>query len=304
MLTVTVGITILKELMADTLLDATAEQQEIWRRVSQHKIAVSEDLVKQYIEYCEEKLEPVYTERIQLFLSNIIGNKERCLMVNPQKKAVQFEDDKYLNKLVEVCVNTKDRILLDEQSKIRKTTIEKNNIQLFEKKDMMNIDLSRNIFTMFTFPVISHQISPNEDSKKLGQWIGRILSSQKEFTIYDNYIGTSSNIKNLQKYILKYIPENSYISIITIETEKVKENDLKKEFSKDFYKKWNIEVFLVKNKKESHPRVISMPEYQIILDKGIQTFGVNGKTESSMITIKQSDFENRYFIKTTKKIYP
>lgn len=34
MLTVTVGITILKELLRSSLFEATAEQQELWRRIS------------------------------------------------------------------------------------------------------------------------------------------------------------------------------------------------------------------------------------------------------------------------------
>ena len=79
---------------------------------------------------------------------------------------------------------------------------------------------------------------------------------------------------------------------------------MKEEFSKEFYKQWNIEVSVARNKKESHPRVIVMPKYMISLDKGIQTFGINGKTESSMLTIKESSFGNQYVAKTSRKIYP
>ena len=49
MLTVTVGITILKDLLKISLLEATEEQVELWKRISQHKIALSLELQDQYI---------------------------------------------------------------------------------------------------------------------------------------------------------------------------------------------------------------------------------------------------------------
>ena len=304
MLTVTVGITILKDLLKISLLEATEEQVELWKRISQHKIALSLELQDQYIKYCEEKLNSADLDGIQTFLAYVSTSEDMSVLINCCKKESMIEKDEYLDALLSVCINTDDRILLGNKSKINKSIIEKKHIQVFEKSDIMDIDTSRNIFTMYTFPVIDHQISQNEDSKELGKWIGRILKGQKEFSIYDNYIGTDNNIKNFRKYILKYIPPNSTISIITIETDTVKDADLAKEFAKEFYKKWNIEVLLAKNKKESHARVIVMPEYTISLDKGIQTFGSRGKTESSMITIKKSRLDNHYVLKIGKKIYP
>lgn len=304
MLTVTVGISILKDLLKLSLLEAPKEQTELWSRISQHKIALSLELQNQYIKYCEEKLDAMYLDRMQTFLAFISTSQDMSVLLTPHNKPLQMNKDDYLEALLSVCINTEDRILLENKSKIHKNTIVRNRIQLFEKKEIMDIAISKNVFTMYTFPISCHQIRQNEDSKELAQWIGRILKGQKEFTIYDNYIGTSSNIKNFQKYILKYIPLHSEISIITIETETVKETDLKEEFSKDFYKQWNIEVFVARNKKESHPRVIVMPKYMISLDKGIQTFGINGRTESSMLTIKESSFGNQYVAKTFRRIYP
>ena len=304
MLTVTVGITILKELLRSSLFEATAEQQELWRRISQHRLALSLELQDQYVKYCEEKLGGGYSDLIQTFLAFITASQDMSVMVTPRSKLQKLANDAYLDALLSVCVNTEERILLGDKSKINKHIITKNHIQLLEKTELLNIDDSRNIFTMFTFPISGHQISKDEDSRELGQWIGRILKSQNEFTIYDNYIGTDVNIKNFQKYILKYIPIQSNIMIVTIETDSIKEADLKEEFAKDYYKHWNIEVYVAGNKRESHPRVIVMPEYTICLDKGIQTFGVKGKTESSMITITQSSLMKHYEVKNAKKIYP
>lgn len=304
MLTITVGITILKDLLKTSLLEASKEQIELWKRISQHKIALSLELQEQYIKYCEEKMGAMELEQMRTFLASILVSQDMTEMITIHNKSVQLVKDDYLDALLSVCLNTDDRILLGNKSKINKNIIDKKNIQIFEKKDIMNIDTSRNVFTMYTVPIICYQIKRNESSKELGAWIGRILRGQKEFTIYDNYIGTSTNIKNFKNYILKYIPHHSGISIITIETDKVKETDLKAEFAKEFYKKWSIEVFVAKNKKESHPRVIVMPNYAISLDKGIQTFGTNGKTESSAITIKENSLDNHYIVKNTKKIYP
>ena len=304
MLTVTVGITILKELLRPVLFETTAEQRELWGRISQHRLALSLELQDQYVKYCEEKLGVGYSDLMQTFLASIAASQDTVAMITPRSKLQKLANDDYLDALLSVCVNTEERILLGDKSKINKNIITKNHIQLLEKTELLNIDDSRNIFTMFTFPISGYQISKDEDSKELGQWIGRILKSQNEFTIYDNYIGTDVNIKNFQKYILKYIPIQSNIMIVTIETDSIKEADLKEEFAKDYYKHWNIEVYVAGNKRESHPRVIVMPEYTICLDKGIQTFGVKGKTESSMITIKQSNLMQHYAVKNAKKIYP
>lgn len=83
--------------------------------------------------------------------------------------------------------------------------------------------------------------------------------------------------------------------------ENIVESDIVTAFQKQDYSKWNVEVYLVKSKKENHPRVISTPTHTIFLDRGLSTFG---KTFSSLLTIRENKNNDWYRRPVAKKIFP
>lgn len=304
MLEITVCMTVLKNLLEkDLLIDGTQEEYEMLQKILQHKIVLSDELNESYMSYCAEN--HINVERLQQFLVKIINNEEQCRILSGNDRNNKFskETNVYLRALKNACYDSKDRVLISEHSKLNKVSLQSVGIEMV-RKDEMSIEKDKNLFTQYTFPITAYMIKENEDSKELAAWIGRILRQEKSFAIYDNYFTSAENIKNFNRYVLKYIPEKSDIIIVTTETENIVESDIVTVFQGQDYSKWNVEVYLVKSKKESHARVISTPTYTILLDRGLSTFGKSGKTFSSLLTIKKNENYDWYRRPVAKKIFP
>lgn len=303
MLEITICMTILKELLGTELLDASIEEREIAEKILQHKIVLSYELNKGYIEYCEKN--SIDKDRVQNFLAKICCDREHCRILNAEEQQDRFktESNSYLRILKNTCYGSVDRVLLSEHSKLNANILQSEGIELI-RKDEMEIENNRNLFTKYTFPIISYQIKEKECSKELASWIGRILQQEQSFVIYDNYFAGKENIKNFQKYILKYIPKGAEIVIVTTETESIKKGDIVSAIATQDYSMWNLEVYLAKSKKENHPRAIITPTYSIYLDRGISTFGRGGETFSSLLSIKKNKECEWYRQQVGEKIFP
>lgn len=303
MLEITVCATVLKELITpQSLLLADEKVRELSNGLSQHKIVLSDELNKQYVNYCKENGLPV--EQMQLFIAKYANIESKCRIVNGDGcTKFKKELNPYLKALKSTCYESADKIILSEHSKLDKKDLASCGIELIRKSET-KIDKAINSYTKYTFPIISWKVSKDEDSKELGKWLGRIIEQEESFVIYDNYFGDPDNIKNFKKYVLKYIPKTSDITIVTMETGNIKKQDIITELKNTFYRDWNIEVFLAKSKAENHPRVISMPTCTIHLDRGLSTFGKAGKTFSSSISIKRNEKNNGYRNDIGAKIFP
>lgn len=303
MLEITVCMTILKELLGTELMDASMEEREIAEKILQHKIVLSYELSEHYMQYCDQN--NINRDRVQHFLASVSTNAEQCRMLNGEEQQDKFkrEANSYLRILKNTCYGSKDRVLLSEHSKLNANILHDEGIELI-RKDEMDIEKNRNLFTKYTFPIISYQIKEKENSKELAAWLGRILQQEKSFVIYDNYFADKENIKNFRKYILKYIPKGAEIVIATAETENIKKTDIVSAIAAQDYSQWHLEVYLVKSKKESHPRAIITPTYSIYLDRGISTFGRQGESFSSLLSIKKNKQCDWYRQPIGQKIFP
>lgn len=300
MLEITVCMTILKK-MQNISLVANKEENELALKIKQHKIILSSELFDCYGKYCNENNVPEIV--LQFLIANIDKGHCRMLKGNEVKDKFSTETNPYIKALKNACISSEDKILLSDSQKLDKRKLKAEGIELVRKEEM-SIERDLNLFTKYTFPISLYPIARGMDSKELGEWLGRILRTEKSFVIYDNYFGDKDNIKNFQKYVLKYIPEKSEISIITTETENIKREQIKEEMKKELYKKWNIEVYLAKSKKDNHPRVISMKQYNIFMDMGMTTFGKKGKTYSSMLTIMRNQEGEWYRKPISEQIFP
>lgn len=302
MLEITICATILKNLNMNTML-ASDDENQLMLRLKQHCIVLSNDLNTQYMEYCKKN--KINMDLIQTFLAYCSHDKKNCRILSGSELKNKFsrETDAYLKALMNTCAASEDKILISDSSRLNKTELENHGLELIRKAET-GIGKSLNTFTKYTFPIVLYEIKEGEDSKKLGKWLGRILSGESSFAIYDNYFGDADNLKNFRKYILKYIPKGADITIITTETQDLKKEEIKEELKKDGYKDWGIEVYLAKSKKDSHPRVIATPGYNIVLDRGLSTFGRGGKTFSSMLTIEKNAAGDWYRRKVGAKIFP
>lgn len=303
MLEITVCMTILKELLGIELLGAAADARELAQKIFQHRLVLSYELNKSYMEYCNQN--GIDCERIQHYLEKIVTNKEESRIINTEEYQDKFtgESNSYLRALKNTCYSSNDRILLSEHSKLNVGTLHTEGIELIRKEEL-EIEKNRNSFTKYTFPIVSYQINEGESSKELSSWIGRILEQEKSFVIYDNYFADHENIKNFRKYILRYIPKGADIVIVMAETENIKKADIVRIIAAQDYGQWNVEVYLVKSKKDSHPRVIATPTYSIYLDRGISTFGRQGKTFSSLLAISKNKQCGWYRRSVEEKIFP
>lgn len=303
MLEITVCMTVLKDLIGKELLLASTDEQEYVQKIFQHRIVLSQELNEGYIKYCQEN--HINVDKMQQFLASIIGNQEQCRILTVEELSNKFvnETNSYLRALKNVCISSKDKVLISGHSKLKKEELMKNGMCLINKKQM-NIKAERNIFTKYTFPIIAYGIEEGEKSRELASWLGRLLKQEKSFVIYDNYFRESDNIKNFKKYILKYIQKGADVMIVTLAESESEKKQIVEELSKVEYNNWKMELYLARNKKESHARVISTPNYSIYLDRGLSTFGRAGKTFASLITIKREKEFDAYRRKIGEKIFP
>lgn len=303
MLELALCATVLKDLISpECSLFMNSEKAKLAEGINQHRILLSNELKEQYINFFKEN--GLEVDHIQQFFAQCINVQQKCTIVNTEG-CTEFngESNMYLKALKNTCYRSYDRILISDHSKLNKVDLNRHGIELIRKNET-DIDKSFNTYTKYTFPIITWKVSKDEDSKKLGEWLGRIIENEESFVIYDNYIGDSDNIKNFKKYILKYISKGKSITIVTTETDNIKKQDIISEFQNGYYRDWDIEIYLAKNKSENHPRVISMPHYTIELDRGLSTFGKKGKTFSSSITIKSNEVVNAYRNDVGVKIFP
>lgn len=279
MLEITLEHTIWEKYM-EAQVFPNSEEKEFLRRIDQHTIIVSDVLLD-----LEEKKfagQSGLEELFKTFIANFNQSEINAKFIDVVNASYSTNKlDEYQNYIVNLCLASDDKILLTNSRKILSMKSSPVNSISY---DMVMGNKVDNIFSKYTLPIHTN-INKGEESKKHAEWLGRFFKGEKYIEIHDNYICSLDNIKNFKKYILKYIEENADVDIYTIVTDNISREDIKREFEKEEYHKWNLSVFLAPSKKEHHARDIVTNKYVIRMDRGISAFGNNGEMFQSLIDI-------------------
>lgn len=269
------------------------ENGKMAERISQHCMVVSVELMNEYEKYFRQKGQG-WLDWYMNYCAQSFNIEEFVKIKELGEKRHVVKEGTYYNELIELCASTTDKILLGEMSK-KELFEKKYGIQIFNQNDILDRS-GNNEFSKYTLPVLGHIVKAGEESINIAKWIGRFISKENYIQIYDNYLATPDGIKNLKKYILKYIKEDTEIQIYSmIHPDEMKEEDVVKEFESSYYSKWKVRLYEVLAKKKIHARVIQGEKYIISLERGLSAFGNCGKTFQTLIYIHQNENAQRVY---------
>lgn len=296
MLDITVCRSILEKCMDIDTFFTSSDSVKVANRIRQHRMVVSSKLLEYYEEYFNSK-SPEYKYWYQSLVEKVLYSQERAVFAEEKNVKINFiKNAEYLNELLNVCYNSADRLVVSDDPKIDDSILKKYKIESIKTKDILDKG-ANNTFTKFTMPIHMKNIENDEKSIDIAEWIGRFLKNQKYIVIFDNFIATKDNIRNLRKYILKFIEQGADVIIYTFEIENVNKQNIIDEFTSKYYSKWNIEIYLIKRKRDQHGRIILTEKHTIQLDRGISLFGVDGRTYQCIINIDSNEDVERYSFK-------
>lgn len=270
------------------------ENVKMAERIHQHCMIVSVELMNEYEKYFRQKGQE-WLDWYMNYCAQSFNIEEFVKIKELGEKRHVVKEGTYYNELIELCASTTDKILLGEMSK--KGLFEKKyGIHIFNQNDILD-ESGGNEFSKYTLPVLGHTVRAGEESINIAKWLGRFISKEKYIQIYDNYLATPDGIKNLKKYILKYIKEDTEIEIYSmIHPDEMKEEDVVEEFEGSYYSKWKVRLYENLAKRKLHTRVIQGEKYIISIDRGLSVFGNCGKTFQTLIYIHQSENAQRVYL--------
>ncbi len=276
-----------------------AEHVELVRRIRQHRMVISEELMDFYEAYFEQK-GPEWLEWYQTLCIAIFNIRERTIIVTPSSNKCYIKEHAYQNALAAAALSheTKDKMILMEPK--RKISNAKNlGISVFNTEDIMDTS-GNNLFSMYTLPVNGKSVPEGSESKWIADWLGRFINEEHYIQIFDNYLLTKEGIKYLKKFILKYMANDADIEIYSLKDPEYPELQIKKELSENHDIKQKFSVYYVKNKKDLHARSIQGSKYIIQIDRGLSVFGRDGKTFQSVISIFENNGTPRIVLKESQ----
>jgi len=287
-LEITVCYSILEYCFAANRDFITGDQRALmlWQELQRNRLSISIPLMEFYQKRFEEK-HPELLQVYQYWMAANINDAERFNFVdniyeeNPTIKKWAMGDD-YLNILLNTTYSTEDRIVLTEI--LNNMGFDAEPLGIHRMNSHLILDREANTYyNSYRFPILRKRIEAGESSFELSRWLSRIIRHERKFTIIDNYVW--QNINSLKQYFLPHVRKGAKIKIYTYLEKKRDIEDCVREFQKQEYRKWDIRIFLVTDKRDQHARNILTENYFINLDKGLAIFGRDGRTDQSDINI-------------------
>jgi len=263
--------------------------RRILAEIERKRINLNDDLQVHYAVYFETQRADLL-EDYQLWLSNQVQYEDYVRFVDDDlsnAKVNRIINDDYLRIAANIAYQTEDKIIFSELLVDYDNSLQ--DIGILQ----MNVDriLNRsedNYYNRYRFPIIRKRIAAGEASAALSKWLKRIIQTETEFEIIDNYLYQSR--ENFKRYFLVHVPRGAKIRIYTLVTGAATESNLRREFSGADYRDFDLEVYLISDKKEQHARNILTNNYFIHLEKGMRIFGGrSGLTDQSDITVDYRD---------------
>lgn len=288
MIDVVVCYSILEKCKSIDAFSSDTELVKMVIRLRQHRMVVSELLMEHYEEYFQKK-SPEWLEWYRNYCTDIFYTKERAAIRKPRSQKTYIKENKYLNELTALCMETADKIMLIEPKRKMDMAYAKSlGISLFDSTDISDAS-GNNLFSMYTLPVNGKSIPEGENSRTIAKWLGRFLQEENYIQIFDSYLLTKDGIKYLKNYFLKYIKEQASIELYSLLGTDYTKQQIAAIFAGKDFEKWNFSIYLMNSKKDLHARSIQGAKYIIQIDRGLSVFGKYGKTFQTTVSI----FENK-----------
>ncbi len=265
-------------------LDIDNKAISIFNEIEGKRVNLNDDLIDHYEDFFLAA-NPGFLDYYETWIANRMQYSDSINILSnglANHSVNQLFDDDYLRTLANLAYINDDKIIFSDSLDNYKNQLQNLNILQLNGDEIID-KKTDNYYNRYRFPIFRKVIKKGESSVNLSNWLKRIIQTETDIIIIDNYIYQERH--NFKKYFLDHVPANSNIKIYTILEGPATENSLKHEFRKSNYSNWNIEIFLIPGKKDQHARNIITNHYCIQLDKGMRIFGSNGATEQSDIYI-------------------
>ncbi len=288
-LEITVCYTMLEKAMISNPILADETSKRLVDIFRCHRMVLSEKLMVLCEEYFE-KQSPAALQWYQDFCAQAVHVESLVRIVSDGDAREIPSADAYMNELVSVCRRSCDQVLLTEKTDkiipiIRK---KKWDIDAYNAASVMKCEFENKLYR-FTLPVARLMVRPNMENRVVAEWLGKFLEREPYVQIYDMYLATEAGLHGLRTCILPFIKEGTDIEIYTSDFGGMTEADICAEFQKKAYRKWNLQIYLVRSKSKLHERTIQGEHFIIQLDKGLSIFGLDGKTDKAPVSIMRSE---------------
>ncbi|MGG1140363.1 hypothetical protein [Bacillus mycoides] len=284
-LEIVVCYSILKECFESLdALDRTNKSAIIFDEIMRRKIILNDQLQDSYEEYFRDT-RPDLLDVYMQFIVNAVQSVDNVKVIGSTLENPTNLDE-YIDVLIDMAIDTEDKILLTDLLHPKLTTCQFSGINKLDSDNIFN-KKKENILSKYRLPIIRKCIQRGQPNLDLAEWLSRFWRSESEFIVIDNYI--YENRAQFLSYFLNYIPKGTTIHLYTMLNHGNTEQNLKSVFRGTPYSDWNFKFNIIGNKKDQHARDIFTNQYYIEIDKGMGVFGRNGRTDQSNITIQYKD---------------
>ena len=252
--------------------------------IRKQRINLNDDLQVYYEVYFETQRSDLLEDYQQWFANQVIYADYVTFTPNnlSNTEIDNSVNDDYLRTLLNITYVNQDKIVFSELLNSYDRTLK--NIGILQLNIANILDRSvNNYYNDYHFPITRKRIIAGQSSRKLSNWLKRILQTEIDFEIIDNYIYTERD--NFKRYFLPHVQHGATLKIYTISSRGVQIADLIREFSSSDYTNWQIELYLIQSKRDQHARNILTNNYFVHLEKGMRIFGRNGRTDQSDINV-------------------
>lgn len=244
--------------------------------IGQHRIILSEKIIKYYIEKAGE----LYSDVIETYIDSIIYSDETHIYYNSIDEEISA-----IEEIVLLVDKNPMKILLSEKEEFLSCNIKK--INLVTPQQMMNRESTA--LYRYSFPICNYRAEIDENCSTYATWFGHLFENEKHIEIQDKYILAPKGVECLKKYYFPHIEKGSKVDIYCAIVEEDTKQDLCNRLSDIFFNDWKITVYICKH---MHDRCIQLENLQISLGAGLDFLHLSGKIKKAC-TINITNYPKR-----------
>lgn len=232
--------------------------------VNQHKIILSEKIIKYYINETDE----LYQDVMQTFFDSILYSDEthKCY------KSIADKNITAKDEIIMFVKNNPMKILFSDEEEFEKYNLK--GIRMVTPKQM--IDRDKTPLLKYSFPVSNYYVGIDEDCDVYATWFGHLFEHEKSIEIQDKYIMSPKGVACLKKYYFPNIDKGSKVDIYCEVADDSAKRDICDMLANDFFDDWDISVYACRH---MHDRYIQLNQIQISVGAGLDFLHLSGKTK-------------------------
>ncbi|GAF66059.1 hypothetical protein BTS2_2959 [Bacillus sp. TS-2] len=155
-----------------------------------NRMILNKELENEYILYFK-KNHPEFLDVFLTFFQTYTIHADNVKYYDTFKSIIDI-DDQYYNVLINICLNTEEKILLSDNKINEKNVGSQQNINIILTENLFD-KRHDNILNNYKLPIIRKVIQTGQSNEQLSMWLSRFINDEDDFIIVDNYIYENKN---------------------------------------------------------------------------------------------------------------